>query len=171
MQPDFFWPGVVIAAHPEHKLVGRTRLQKTIKLLQRLPLPVPRTYDFMLFFYGPYSEGLHAEVGLLEQMGLVRETPQQSHDGTTYYVFEALEPAIGMAQSSAMRPFQPAIDLMSDTDPVVLELAATYDAFREMGDDHVKALERLRRKKGAKCIGGNEAKALEVLQQLGLPTA
>ncbi len=59
---------------------------------------------------------------------------------------------------------------MDAADAVVLELAATYDMFRGMGSDHKEAIQRLRRKKGAKCEGGNEAAAIQLLQTLGLPT-
>jgi len=57
-----------------------------------------------------------------------------------------------------------------DAQTVVLELAATYDAFREEGADHEEAIERLRRKKGSKCDGGNQEKALELLASLDLET-
>jgi hypothetical protein len=67
-----------------------------------------------------------------------------------------------------IRGFQPYIDKMSDADAVVLELAATYDAFREMGSEHDEAMRRLRRKKGDKCAGGNEERALWLLKALGL---
>jgi hypothetical protein len=58
---------------------------------------------------------------------------------------------------------------MADAPAVVLELAATYDTFRVLGSYHRDALVRLRRKKGDKCDGGNEAAALELLGKLGLP--
>lgn len=163
---NFMWLAAVIAAHPEHKVVGRTRLQKTVKLLKRLGAPLD--YDYMIHFYGPYSEGVQADIGLLEKLGVVREEPHTSVDGSSYYVFEARGEAIDLAASEIMKPFQLGIDLMGQTDPVVLELAATYDAFREVGADHPTALERLRRKKGTKCEGGREASALSLLKKLNL---
>lgn len=69
MREKFLWLAAVIAAHPEHKVVGRTRLQKTVKLLQRLGAPMD--YDYMIHFYGPYSEGVQADIGLLEAFGFV----------------------------------------------------------------------------------------------------
>ena len=50
----------------------------------------------------------------------------------------------------------------------VLELAATYDAFRESGSDHEEAIKRLRRKKGSECDEANQKKAMESLNALGL---
>jgi uncharacterized protein len=155
----------VIAAHENHRVVGRTRLQKTIKLLQRLGLPTD--YGYMNFFYGPYSEAVQADIRLLEHMGLVREAPHTGRDNQSYYIFEAAP----TATLSEVEPWQNAIDRMSRADPVVLELAATYDAFREMGSNHDEALARLRHKKGPKCDGGNLQAALGLLVDLGLPAS
>ena len=160
------WLAAVIAAHPEHKLVGRTRLQKTVKLLQRLGAPLD--YDYMLFFYGPYSEGVQADIRLLENFGLVTEEECTARDGQPYYTFTAHDDAVALAKSEEFTPCADAIVRMSAAEPVVLELAATYDTFREMGSDHEKALKRLRRKKGRKCEQGGEEKALALLRELGL---
>lgn len=54
MKERFRWLAGAIAAHKDRKVVGRTRLQKEIKLLQRLGFPTE--YSYTLFFYGPYSE-------------------------------------------------------------------------------------------------------------------
>jgi uncharacterized protein YwgA len=160
---NFWWLAGVIAAHKDRRVVGRTRLQKTVKLLQRLGLPTD--YLFTIFFYGPYSEGLFTEIRLLEQLGLITEKEHMSVEGAApYFVLqatpEALMPELG--------PWQSAIDTMEQADLVVLELAATYDAFREMGSDHDEAVRRLRHKKASKCTPECETKALELLARLGL---
>jgi len=158
----FRWLAGVIAAHPNREVYGRTRLQKTMKLLQRLRLPTDYTYK--IFFYGPYSDGVQADIGLLEAFGLITEDLKHAQDGTPYYVLRAAPEA----KMEEVAPFQPTIDLLSETPLVVLELAATYDAFRETGSDHAEAVQRLRRKKGSKCDDGNQEKALELLVALGL---
>lgn len=167
MREKFFWLAAVIAAHPDHKVVGRTRLQKTVKLLQRLGAPLD--YDYMIYFYGPYSEGVQSDIGLLENLGLVREQECTAQDGSPYFVLEATDAAKALAQREEVKRFGPAIATLSAAETVVLELAATYDAFREMGDDHAAALERLKRKKGPKCAEPNVKRALELLNTLGLP--
>ena len=170
MMEKFRWLAAVIAAHPDHRVVGRTRLQKTVKLLQRLGAPMD--YDYMIHFYGPYSEGVQADIGLLERFELVREKECVSRrDQSTYFVLEATGPAQQFALRPEVAKFHKPIQIMSQTDPVVLELAATYDAFREMGEDHATASQRLKRKKGTKCDHGRDQKALELLRQLKLPTA
>jgi uncharacterized protein YwgA len=160
---NFWWLAAVIAAHTGRRVVGRTRLQKTVKLLQRLGLPTD--YLYTMFFYGPYSEGLFADVGLLEQLGLITEQEHAGGDGCSpYFVLEAKPEAV---MPEAAR-WQPPIDLMERADLVVLELAATYDAFREMGSDHAEAMKRLRHKKASKHTPDREARALELLGRLGL---
>lgn len=162
----FKWLAAVIAAHPDHKVVGRTRLQKTVKLLQRLGAPMD--YDYMIHFYGPYSEGVQSDIGLLETFGFVEEKEQPKQDGSSYFVLNATPAAKSLAERPEVKKLKPAIQIMNDADPVVLELAATYDAFREMGHDHKSALERLKRKKGVKCEEGRTEKALELLKKLKL---
>jgi len=166
MMEKYRWLAAVVAAHPKHTVFGRTRLQKTVKLLQRLGAPMD--YDYMIHFYGPYSEGVQSDIGLLESFGLVEEKQCMSQDGSPYFVLQATEPAKKLAERPEVTKFHAAIQTMSESDAVVLELAATYDAFREMGDDHKTALERLKRKKGTKCEQGRTAKALALLKTLGL---
>ena len=165
MKEGFRWLAGAIAAHKDRKVVGRTRLQKEIKLLQRLGFPTE--YSYTLFFYGPYSEGLQADIGFLQAFGLVKEEERSSQQGDKYFVLTAS----AEADMPEMAPFQRFIDLMQNADSVVLELAATYDMFRTMKSDHEEAMMRLRRKKGAKCDNGNGAKALELLHELGLPSS
>ena len=167
MKPERFrLLAAVIAAHPEGKVFGRTRLQKTMKLLQSLGLSTD--YDYMLHFYGPYSEGLQAEIGLLHRLELVDEKEQCATGGRPYFVIEAT-PESHVAEID--EDYGQAIRLMAEADLIVLELAATYDSFREMGMTHEAALEAVRRKKGTKCEGGKEEKAVQLLQQLGLLAA
>jgi uncharacterized protein YwgA len=153
----------VIAAHDGRKVVGRTRLQKTIKLLQRVGLPTD--YDYVLFFYGPYSEGLKSDLGLLEVLELVEETEHPSTHGSPYFTISAK----AEAELPELKPFLPQIKLMEEADAVALELAATYDTFRELGSDHDEAMVRLHRKKQEKCTQQCVREALSLLGTLGLP--
>ncbi len=153
------WLADVIAAHTDGQIYGRTRLQKTIKLLQSLGLPTG--YGYMNYFYGPYSENLQADLRLVQQLGLVTEEQQQSRDGSEYYVFTAKQPA-----GAEIDPYRPAIELLSNAETVVLELAATFQAFQELGLGDAEATLRLRQKKGIKCDNGNEGKAMRLLGDL-----
>lgn len=150
----------VVAAHEGRRLTGRTRLQKTLKLLQRVGFPT----DY-LFSHG-YSEGIKSDLGLLEVLGLVREKQECSWDGTPYYVISATE----QADLDEIKGFLPQIKLMENADLVPLELAVAYDSFRETGSGHEDALVRLRlrRKKGAKCSEDNLNKSFQLLKELNL---
>jgi hypothetical protein len=158
----FRWLAGLISAHPGGKLHGRTRLQKSVRLLQRIGMP--SDYEFKMHHYGPYSEGVQADINLLERLGLVCEMEEPAASGRSYSVFEA--------RSSAHLPeidtFRSAVDLLSGEDATVLELAATYDMYRDKGMPHPLALDCMRSKKGAKCGEGREAKSLELLQKLRL---
>lgn len=160
---NYRWLAALVAAHPDKKIVGRTRLQKEIKLLQRLGFPTD--YSYTIHFYGPYSESLQGDIGLLEAFGLVDEEMDTTREGNPYYILRAKQ-AGGLP---SVDTFDDQISLLDDAPTVVLELAATYDAFREEGADHREAIERLRRKKGNKCSGGNEESAMRLLSDLGLP--
>lgn len=153
----------VIAAHPKRCVIGRTRLQKTVRLLQRLGLPTDYTYT--IYFYGPYSEDVQSDIRLLKYFELVEEELHQGQ-GEPYYIIKASKEA---AMPEELKMFRKPIALMSIADATVLELAATYDAFREDGDDHEEALNRVRRKKGSKCENGRLKEALKLLGALKLP--
>jgi hypothetical protein len=160
---NYHWAASVIAAHPNHEVYGRTRLQKTVKLLQRLGMP--SDYSFQIHFYGPYSETLQSDIALIEELGLGVEECKPARDGSFYYLLRSEPFQPGPDLGPWIKPLQ----LMANADLIVLELAATYDAFREQGASHEEAMKRLRVKKGKKCEEGREDYALSLLSGLGLP--
>ena len=87
--------------------------------------------------------------------------------GTPTFVLQAT----GEAEMEEITRWQKAIAAMQASDLVVLELAATYDAFREMGSDHPEAVARLKHKKSAKWTEDRHARALALLAGLELATA
>lgn len=163
MPEDFRLLAAVIAAHPDRKVSGRTRLQKTVKLLQSLGLPTRFTYT--IHFYGPYSEDLQSTLGLLESLGLTseEEVPRAGGEGSRY-----VERATDGADPALVKDYQEQIRLMADTPIDILELAATYQAFREQGEQPQDAMGRLRRKKASKCVGDNVENAMALLAKLKL---
>lgn len=160
---NYLWLAGLIAAHPDRKVFGRTRLQKEVKLLQSLGFPTD--YSYLIHFYGPYSEGLLSDIGLLESIGLVDESDAVSvADQNQYYIIRASPDA----ELSEIESFRDEIDKLAAASTVVLELAATYNAYRDAGADHDDAIRRVMRKKGDKCDGGNLEEALSLLGNLGL---
>ena len=158
---QFRWLAGLIAAHPERKVVGRTRLQKTIYLLQLKGFPTDFSYS--LHFYGPYSDGVNMGLRIVKQLGLVAEE-QRSGQENDYSIFRATEEAV----LPQMSQFQPWLALIQASADVPLELAATYIAFRQMGYPEAEAMERTRLKKGAKCTPENLEIARSLLQELKL---
>ncbi|MGE0175375.1 MAG: hypothetical protein AB7T49_21505 [Oligoflexales bacterium] len=160
MKDDYNYLVGIIAAHSNHKVPGRLRLQKTVKLLQSLNFPT--SYNFSIHFYGPYSEDLQSDIGLLECLGLIKEHETTNAYGSSSYVFEA-EPSCA---SEDMSGFKKYIEIMEKAPTDALELAATYVAYKEMGLEHQSALESVRRKKKDKL--SSEQSALKLLQDLRL---
>lgn len=160
---NWLWVASVVAAMRDHTLTGRTRMQKTMKLLQRKRLPANYTYS--IYFYGPYSEELQSDLGILDHLGIVRESQREMDDGTTFYIFSA-DPKY---MDSRIKRFRHWIKAIEDADLIPLELAATYDAYREMGYAHQRALGSLRQKKIGKCTSRNLAQAFGLLRHLELP--
>lgn len=159
---NFHWLAGVIAAHPDRKINERIRLQKIIKLLQRSGLPTD--YEYTCYFYGPYSESVHADIGLLKNLGLIKEIVDSHPDGNPCYSYEARKDA----ELPAIEPFLDKIGKLKEADSIVLELAATYDSYKEMGFDRDEALGYLRNKKEKKCKNNKDRDALILLQQLDL---
>jgi uncharacterized protein YwgA len=158
---QYQWVAAVIAAHPNRTLRGRTRLQKTIKLLQERGLQC--NYDFSMHYYGPYSEGLRADVDMLGSLGLVREEFQTLEGGKRRSEFVADD----SVEISRIAMLQRRIDVLAEEpDTTILELAATYDAFCGIGLSESNALNATRRKKPRKCNPVSEQKMLKLLKKL-----
>lgn len=156
----------LIAASPNREIIGRKRLQKTVKLLQRMGLPIQ--YDYMTHFYGPYSEALQTDILLLEQLGLVQEKVESTDGGYSRFRLIANDK---VEIPSTVDAFKPILRKLNETDTIILELAATYDAYREQDGTHEGALKRTKAKKGEKCSPEKIKHALDLLASLGLPAS
>ncbi len=157
----FRWIASLIAAHPNHKLVGRTRLQKELYLLQRLGMP--SDYDYVMYHYGPYSEGVQADLRLLEKLDIVTES-EIAMNGKNWSEFKTEVDAY----LTEMEQFNDVIQQLDKTETTVLELAATYDAFCQLGLSDERAMSALLRKKAEKCTDENVQNALNLLKELKL---
>jgi len=152
----------IIATFPEQTVVGRTRMQKTIYLLQRVGLET--AYEFNMHFYGPYSDELTTDLEIGGASGFLTENRSNTNEGLPSYSFTVHDvPSVEIP--AQVRNFLP---LLSVQDPTILELAATYDAFRQKGRTPEAALESLHLKKGYKCDNGRDQMAIGLLKALGL---
>jgi uncharacterized protein YwgA len=153
----------LIEAHPNREVVGRRRLQKTVRLLQRAGLGTD--YTFSIYSYGPYSEELHSDITTIQKIGLSSGEFRELQKDSGHIVIRV----VAKARNIRIDPFRDFIQKLASTQVTVLEIAATYDVFREMGSDHADALRRLDAKKSAKLSSENIVEALSLLRILGLP--
>lgn len=88
-------PAALLYANEEESIVGRTRLQKLVFLMEmnfqeeRGSLPLtPNTYDFEPYDYGPFSKQLYDDVDELKDQGLIREVKEEYKEGEVRYIYE-----------------------------------------------------------------------------------
>jgi uncharacterized protein len=100
------------------RIVGRTRLQKSVFLLSLAGFE--KRFRFGYRHYGPFSEALADAVDLAVAFDRVSEQIGPSSWGGTYSVYSVSEPSGGDG-SARVRLLQEA----AGSDPILLELAAT----------------------------------------------
>ena len=71
----------------DKKIEGRKRLQKLVCILKH-GHSVPFSYNFIPYYYGPYSEDLTDTVDSLVGLGLLTETKEMYPSGIPKYVYE-----------------------------------------------------------------------------------
>jgi uncharacterized protein YwgA len=152
----------LIEAHPNREIVGRSRLQKTVRLMQRIGMGTD--YTFSIHAHGPYSEELQSDITVLERVGLGTEESRCVQGDASRFVIRVTP----RARNTRIDPFRGFIQSLAKAEQKVLDFAATYDVFREMGSDHADALRRLRAKKGVKFDGDSVDRAIALLKTLGL---
>lgn len=105
----------IVAAAGE--IVGRTRLQKTVVLLELTGLGFGFDFDYHLF--GPYSDELVLSADRAVALNYVKEDVKRSSWGGIYSIFRAER------KDSGNSPRDELINIARDADSIVLELAAT----------------------------------------------
>jgi uncharacterized protein YwgA len=123
---------------------------------------LPTAYGFSTHFRGPYSEDLDADIQVLKHLGLISERLDVRDEGVACYVYKAQDDAV----LPEMERFKQAITLIVSAPPATLDLAATYDVYRDAGLPHEDALAKLRQKKRNTWLPEAEVAALDLLQRL-----
>jgi uncharacterized protein YwgA len=98
-------------------IVGKTKLQKTVALLELSGFGAG--FSFSYYLYGPYSDELAAAVDRAILLGMIREDERVANWGGRYSVFHA-DPVQMEDQNKAEL-----IRRATRANPVVLELAVT----------------------------------------------
>ena len=150
------------------RMVGRTRIQKTIYLLDNMGLSSGATFYYHNF--GPFSDDVANGIVDEKFEGQIREQLElRQADGSPYSVFSTSKKSddvdrLGNLRSEVARA---AIKKMNEATSTVLELAATIHwlAFVEQSEDWRAELIR---RKGAKTQGGRIEQAVALLQEFNL---
>jgi uncharacterized protein len=141
------------------RMVGKTRLQKTVYLLKECGIDLG--FDFDYHHYGPYSEELSIASSDAVALGILKLDWQNAY-GNEYAIFSATGPAThnGLgAEAAAM------LKILGQYDATVLELAATAD-FLEKNGYADKAWEETERRKASKISAARVRNAKKLLEEL-----
>ena len=153
------------------RLVGRTRMQKTVYLLDVLGLRSGASYYY--YNFGPFSDEIANGISDGKFNGsLVEEIDYRMSDGSPFSIFKTDRTSaqiheVGSLPADKVRSI---LQLFASCNSTVLELAATIHwlARVERVPDWRKELER---RKGSKTQNGRMERAAELLSQLGVSLA
>lgn len=142
------------------RLVGKTRLQKTLYFLEELEVGFGLGFDY--YHYGPYSEELSIATDDAQALSLIDIDWKVTSAGTKYAVFSSKKEQYEDELDSRR---QKILKYLSEYDAITLEIAATADYLSKNGFPDRK-WEETRRRKPEKTTEERAGKAEELLQQL-----
>ncbi len=146
-------------------LVGKTRLQKTVYLLEQCGLGSGIDFDY--HYYGPYSQDLTQATRWAELEGLLSEEDNITSSGDLYSTFRAKspsEPIIGQLNKEKVSEY---LSVIKNYNSVELELAATIHYLQNNGYEE-SAIDETRSRKLSKASDSGIQRACDLLQELGL---
>lgn len=108
------------------EIVGRTRLQKTMVMLELTGLGFGFPYDYHLF--GPFSDELVVSTDRAVALGYIDENSRRSTWGGIYSIFKAEKKASDNPARDQI------VDIAKQADSIVLELAATAAFLASQGE-------------------------------------
>jgi uncharacterized protein len=159
---------VDIVALSGGKLVGRTRMQKTVYLLDVVGLGSGAAYYY--YNFGPFSDEVANGISDSKFGGnLIEETENRMSDGSPFSIFKAAKPA-EQINSVGRLPAEQAKRLLQRfamSNATVLELAATIHWLSQI--ERVPDWRgELVRRKGSKTQNGRMDRAAALLNALGV---
>jgi uncharacterized protein YwgA len=151
------------------RLVGRTRMQKTIYLLDVLGLESGASYYY--YNFGPFSDEIADGISDSKFRGaLVEETEYRMSDGSPFSIFKANNRGSEQASDIGALPagrVKEILQRFASCNSTVLELAATIHWLAQV--EKVSDWRReLVRRKGSKTQNGRMERAAELLGELGI---
>jgi uncharacterized protein len=150
------------------RLVGRTRMQKTIYLLDVLGLGSGASYYY--YNFGPFSDEIANGISDSKFSGLLfEETEYRISDGSPFSIFKAdkLPEKVHQIGSLPAERVKGVLQRFASCNSTVLELAATIHWLARVEKVSDWRGELVRRK-GSKTQNGRMEKATELLGELGV---
>jgi hypothetical protein len=147
------------------EIVGKTRLQKIVYLLEAKDLGFGFSFDY--HNYGPYSAEVSFALDDAEALELVKTNERPGFHEVPYTVYAASEAAPAFAADNATAARKVALQIMDRYSALVLELAATAVYLRESGY-RSNYWDETRRRKPLKASPDRILSAKVLLSELGL---
>lgn len=149
------------------KIVGKTRLQKTVYLLQKLCKE--EAYSFEYHYFGPYSAELANDIEMMSCMGVVRTSERHGYHSMPYVVYETEESTATTVFGDNLASVKKWLRELEAVNAIVLELAATWIFLKdEDGMGRTEIEEALRSLKPTKASKDGLRQAASVLRRIGL---
>ena len=152
-----------VVALAEGELIGRTRLQKTLCLMELGGVGPGFSYSY--HHYGPYSEEVSVAASDAAILGLLKEDSRRASWGGRYSVFRVDQSSVDLDEND---PAKGLVSKAKSADGIALELAATAAFLASRGSQHPWA--DVARLKPEKSNSIENAKSLyEELRSIDLP--
>ena len=157
----------VIALNQDRRVVGKTRLQKIMFLLDQCGLGSDSRYGY--HYYGPFSADVAEAADDATLSGRLRFEESRGFYDIPYGTYEISDENIAIPARLGSLPkavVQKKLDVMSGYSAIELELAATIQYLREQGfSDAINDVKQL---KPAKATAARLQQAEELLHKLEL---
>ena len=148
------------------KLVGRTRLQKTIYLLEQLGMG--GKFDYTYYNYGPYSREVSEATEFSVIVDRLDEQEKDGFHGVPYFVLQTDEAAPEGLGDLLKEDAEQYLGVMDKFSSIVLELAATIAYLKDIGFKDDEVADKVVELKPAKATPDKLRAANELLGELGL---
>ena len=158
---------VALIAANDGEIVGKTRLQKTVYLLDACGLDSGFEFDYHNF--GPFSSDLAHETDAAISLELIGSKELPGFHEVPYTVFTSV-PGVTVKDLDAFKISDPQekLDLLEQYSAIVLELASTLHYFKKKIGAREEIEHRVRRLKPLKATPERLEKAWNLLSGLGI---
>jgi uncharacterized protein YwgA len=158
---------VAVIAANEGRIVGKTRLQKTVYLLQKLCKT--DAYSFEYHYFGPYSAELANDIDMASSVAVVKTSEKYGYYSMPYVVYETEESNATPVFGDNLASVKKWLHDLESVNAIELELAATWIFLKdEEGMGRTEIEEALRSLKPTKASKDGLRQASSVLRRIGL---